>query len=505
MDKKTLLAVALCSCIYFSWYFFYQRFYTAPIQLTTPTKQQSSPQNSIAPLTAKSLDDYSTRAFETQISEMQVFERLGTVSNILLNRDARYLSHITKKPVDLTLLTGSNNQLSIAFDDPRLAYLGQAEGLLQRDGSWVYEDDYVFFKKQFQVHSNKPFFTLEIQATFKKIVPQYLFVSLYAKKALKDSESIDQQFVSFGSHGLERIALKDSVSERPFIGPVEFVSFTNRYFVLALVNHSPIVASGLLQGVSGGGGRLSLVYPVTSQQITIPVQVYFGPKEIPLLKEVSLNLEQTIDFGWFKMLAYPLLQILNWFYHFVKNYGVAIVLLTVLLKLVTYPLALKSMRSMKKMSRIQPKLQEIKEKYKDDSQKMNMETLQLIRSEGYNPAAGCLPVLIQIPIFLTLYRVLYTAFELYHAPFFGWIQDLSVPDPYYICPVLITIGMFFQQKITPVTGMDPSQAKVMQLMPIIFGVFTLTAPSGLAIYTLVNTVASIIQQVYINKLAKETI
>ena len=210
-------------------------------------------------------------------------------------------------------------------------------------------------------------------------------------------------------------------------------------------------------------------------------------------------LDNTVDFGWFTVFAYPLLNILKWFNQFVHNYGVAIILLTVLLKVALYPLTYKSMKSMKEMAKLQPQLAKVREKYKDDKEALNREMLSLMRTHGYNPAAGCLPMVIQMPIFFALYRVLYSSIELFHAPFAFWIQDLSSRDPFYVTPIFLAGTMFIQQKLTPSTATDPSQQKMMQMMPLIFGFMMLNLPAGLTLYMLVNALAGIVQQLIMNK------
>jgi YidC/Oxa1 family membrane protein insertase len=158
------------------------------------------------------------------------------------------------------------------------------------------------------------------------------------------------------------------------------------------------------------------------------------------------------------------------------------------------------MKSMKQVAKVQPQIQKLKEKYKDKPEEMNKEMLKLMRTQGYNPVAGCLPILIQMPVFFALYRVLYQSFELYQAPFFGWIHDLSLKDPFYVTPLLLVVTMYFQQKLTPVSAtMDPMQQKMMQFMPVVFGLMMLTLPSGLTIYMLTNALASIVLQIYLNK------
>lgn len=217
------------------------------------------------------------------------------------------------------------------------------------------------------------------------------------------------------------------------------------------------------------------------------------------MKTVHSSLDHAVDFGWLTPLAYGILHFMKWLFSFLGNYGVAIIVLTVVLKILLYPLTYKSMKSMKKMSVIQPQIQKLRERYKDDKEALNREMLQLMKTQGYNPVAGCLPMLVQMPIFFALYQVLYSSFELYQSPFALWIQDLSKQDPWYVTPVILTGVMFLQQRLTPTTTTDPAQQKMIQWMPVIFGVFMLGLPAGLTIYMLTNAVVSIIQQLMLNK------
>jgi YidC/Oxa1 family membrane protein insertase len=217
------------------------------------------------------------------------------------------------------------------------------------------------------------------------------------------------------------------------------------------------------------------------------------------MKALNVGLENAIDFGsWIKWLAMPLLIVLKWIFQYVQNYGIAIIILTILIKIIFWPLGNKSYKSMKEMQKLQPKMQELREKYKDDKQKLSQETMALYKTHKVNPLGGCLPILIQIPVFFGLYKVLLYAIELRHSPFFFWIQDLSAKDPYYITPIIMGATMFIQQKMTPTMG-DPMQAKIMLLMPVVFTFLFLNFPSGLVLYWLFNNIISIGQQVYINK------
>jgi YidC/Oxa1 family membrane protein insertase len=221
------------------------------------------------------------------------------------------------------------------------------------------------------------------------------------------------------------------------------------------------------------------------------------------LTKVDPILSDAINFGWTSFIAIPLLSGLKWLYANlpgpIKNYGLAIILLTFLIKMLLFPLMYKSMTSMAKMSKLQPQMNALREKHKDNKEKLNQEMMTFMKTNGYNPISGCLPILLQMPIFFALYRVLFNSMELYHAPFAGWIHDLSSPDPFYVTPILLCGLMFLQQKLSPNTAADPAQQKMLQIMPVMFGAFMLMLPSGLTIYMVVNSAVSISQQYYLNR------
>lgn len=267
---------------------------------------------------------------------------------------------------------------------------------------------------------------------------------------------------------------------------------------MALVPDMPATRA-LGQATSATAGKISLVYPVMGNQFSVSLKAYFGPKEINALKEVDESLTTTVDFGWFTVFAYPILKFMKWLYEIFKNWGVAIIVLTIVIKIITFPLTYKSMVSMKKMAKLQPQIKALQEKYKDNKQALNQEMITFMKTNGYNPVSGCLPILIQMPVFFALYRVLYSSIELYQAPFYGWIHDLSLKDPFYITPITLTVTMFLQQKLTPNTATDPMQQKMMQWMPVFFGIMMVSLPAGLTIYMLVNALTSIVQQLYLNK------
>ena len=278
-----------------------------------------------------------------------------------------------------------------------------------------------------------------------------------------------------------------------------WVGYTSKYYLTA-------ITSDFKKGeIVKKGDKLADIYGDEEMQVnpgdrqTAAFNIYSGPKEYDLLRSYKLKLEKSIDFGIFSFLAIPMLKFLKIFYGYVHNYGVAIILLTIVVKLIAFPLTQKSMVSMKKMGNLAPKLAEIKEKYKADKEKMNQATMELYKKEGVNPFGGCLPMILQIPIFFALYKTLLLSIELQGAPFFGWITDLSLKDPYYITPIVMGVTMFLQQKMSPSTAQDPVQQKMFMLMPVVFTFMFLAFPAGLVVYWLTNNILSIGQQYYINK------
>ena len=227
-------------------------------------------------------------------------------------------------------------------------------------------------------------------------------------------------------------------------------------------------------------------------------RLYVGPKEIRSLESQEMGLERAIDYGWFHFLAVPLVDLMLFLNDFLHNYGMAIIVLTLLVKAVFYPLANKSYRSMNAMKKLQPQMEELRKQYGSDKTRINQEMMQLYQKNKVNPLGGCLPILVQIPVFFALYQVLYLSVEMRHAPFIFWIHDMSAMDPYYVLPVLMGASMFVQSFLNP-SPADPIQAKVMMFLPVIFTFMFLSFPAGLVLYWLVNNVLSIIQQGYIMK------
>lgn len=246
------------------------------------------------------------------------------------------------------------------------------------------------------------------------------------------------------------------------------------------------------------GTRSSLGTIAPGASLSIPARLFSGPQTKNDLSATAPGLEYTVDYGWLTVVAAPLFWVLSLIHGLVHNWGVAIILLTMLIKAAFYPLSAKSYRSMAQMRELAPRLESMKQKFGDDRQKMQMAMMDLYKKEKINPMSGCLPILIQIPVFISLYWMLLGSVELRHAPFFGWIQDLSAIDPYYILPIIMGASMIIQTKLNP-KPTDPIQAKVMMFMPVVFSIFFFFFPAGLVLYWVVNNIISIWQQWYVNK------
>ncbi len=283
---------------------------------------------------------------------------------------------------------------------------------------------------------------------------------------------------------------------------VSIAALSAHYFTLALADRSdvmPSFESSTPAGSSIAIGRLKYQPISRADAFKVKYVAYAGPKSYDLLGNVDEKLPQIVDFGMFGVLGKPILWLLKFLHSLMNNWGWSIVVLTIIVRLIVLPFNAYSYKSMKAMQRIQPEMNRIKEKYKDKPAEaklqMNQEIMQLMKANNASPVGGCLPTLLQLPVFFALYQVLGQSIELYRAPFIFWIHDLSARDPMYVLPVLMGVTMFVQQKLTP-TAMDPQQAKILQWMPVIFSFFMLTLPSGLTLYIFVSTLFGIVQQYF---------
>jgi YidC/Oxa1 family membrane protein insertase len=302
----------------------------------------------------------------------------------------------------------------------------------------------------------------------------------------------------------KKLAFKDMEEEPLNISSKDgWVGLLQHYFVSAWIPKDGMERKFYTDKLSdkiyriGSKSTLTTIEPGAT--LTVPARLFSGPQTKRDLNATAPGLEFTVDYGWLTIIAAPLFWLLDKIHSVVQNWGVAIILLTILIKAAFFKLSASGYRSMAQMRELAPRLQSMKEKFGDDRQKMQIAMMDLYKKEKINPMGGCFPILIQVPVFIALYWVLLGSVELRHAPFFGWIKDLSAIDPYYILPLLMGATMLIQTRLNP-KPTDPMQAKIMTWMPVIFSVFFFFFPAGLVLYWLVNNVLSIAQQWYVNKM-----
>lgn len=302
----------------------------------------------------------------------------------------------------------------------------------------------------------------------------------------------------------KKLAFADMVKEPLNLTSTDgWVGILQHYFVSAWIPKDGLARKFYTEKLSDNiyriGTKSTLGTIAPGATLTVPARFYSGPQTKEDLTAAAPGLEYSVDYGWLTVIASPLFWLLSKIYSLVNNWGVAIILLTILIKAAFFKLSASGYRSMAQMRELAPRLQSMKEKFGDDRQKMQMAMMDLYKKEKINPMGGCFPILIQVPVFIALYWVLLGSVELRHAPFFGWIQDLSAIDPFYVLPILMGATMIIQTKLNP-KPTDPMQAKIMTWMPVVFSVFFFFFPAGLVLYWLVNNVLSIAQQWYVNKM-----
>lgn len=322
-----------------------------------------------------------------------------------------------------------------------------------------------------------------------KLVPTYTGPAIYTDQ--EKFQKVDFSSIEKNKSGLPK------KTDNGWIGILQ------HYFVAAWLPDNNTEREYFAEKLENGLFSTGFITPVPEimpgKQAKISSGLYLGPASSKL-DEIAPGLGLTVDYGWLTVVATPLFWMLLKIQEIVQNWGVAIILLTVMIKLFFFPLSAASYRSMAKMRLVAPKLEKLKKQHEGDREQLNRAMMDLYKTEKINPLGGCLPILIQIPVFIALYWAILSSVELRHAVFWGWITDLSAPDPYYVLPTIMGISMFIQSKLNPAPP-DPLQAKLMQLMPVIFSVVFFFFPAGLVLYSVVNNILSIGQQWYITKKA----
>ncbi len=558
MDKKTIAAVVLSIGIWLVW----QKAYWEPYQQEVKAwkeyqqkhqKEQVAKENSARLSNGKTVvissstsnANFSTTGSSTASDGKPVVAEKPSVpakittldldnSRVLLSNSENLLSEWRLEKfkeadlddssktheIDLKHVTGIPNQLKLNFSDSNYNEYNLAAlrfTVLETSDSG-YSDKFVSNKLEIErvVTKDESPYTLNVlyKLRFKQAPPGFVFFDLNGSpKRENDADGSilggfpdKVELLYWGREGREA-SFADGLEERlEEASGIHWVGINTRYFLLStVVANKDLVAKSGVQFVPGKNFSTSpaqsrLVLNTDKRaEIYIPLKVYFGPKQLEYLEAVSPSLTNAVDFGWTTVIAVPLLKALKWFYSYSGNYGIAIILLTLVVKILLFPLTYKSMKSMAKIAKLKPEMEKLQEKYKEDKQKLQQELLNLYKVNGANPVSGCFPMLLQMPVFFALYRVLFNCMELYQAPFFGWLQDLSAADPYYVTPVLLIVLMYLQQRLMPTTTTDPNQQMIMRFMPVMFGVFMLFLPAGLNIYMLVNTIFSVAQQHVLNK------
>lgn len=508
-DGRTLLAIALMIAVWMGWESYLKRKYPQPLKTptevaqvnetqtqpvkTAPTDSKSSP--TAATLSAAPATEASFSFVSPEINFDLSSAGMG-IKNVVLNK------YVDRKNSPVTI--GANREVLSLQTNLK----GQTEPIPFRVEK-VSDTEFkgtatvggVSVTKTMKVDSAKYLITTTTEVVGSTAgVAEYLSEESHPTGATEGKTLGDDPntWLSFFAHAegkghFEHPPTKESFAKET--QQVNVASLGSRYFAIAAADDSKVIPN--LRMVSDPARNLmygALEYQMLDgKSLTVSNKFFVGPKSVELLRAADTRLENIVDFGMFSWIAYPILDLLKWLYKMMHNYGYAIIVLTILVRMIVLPFNIMSYRSMKAMQAIQPQITRLKERHKDDREALNREMMILMRDNKVNPLGGCLPMLLQLPVFLALYQVLNATIELYHSPWILWIHDLSLKDPYYVLPVLMGIVMFIQQKITPTT-MDPAQAKVMQFMPIMFTFLMISLPSGLTLYIFVSTLFGIIQQ-----------
>ncbi|GAA8062069.1 membrane protein insertase YidC [Helicobacter pylori] len=337
----------------------------------------------------------------------------------------------------------------------------------------------------------------DLKIAFKSpnnLIPSYVITNGYRPVADLDSYTFSGVLLENNDKKIEKIEDKDAKEIKRFSNTL-FLSSVDRYFTTLLFTKDPQGFEALIDSEIGTKNPLGFI----SLKNEANLHGYIGPKDYRSLKAISPMLTDVIEYGLITFFAKGVFVLLDYLYQFVGNWGWAIIFLTIIVRLILYPLSYKGMVSMQKLKELAPKMKELQEKYKGEPQKLQAHMMQLYKKHGANPLGGCLPLILQIPVFFAIYRVLYNAVELKSSEWILWIHDLSIMDPYFILPLLMGASMYWHQSVTPNTMTDPMQAKIFKLLPLLFTLFLITFPAGLVLYWTTNNILSVLQQLIINK------
>lgn len=512
MDTKTLLAIVLSLFVLIGFQYFAAQ-QQPPVTQPRPSvaKKEEPAKTAVAPAaeevssTAVSADEKEIKV-ENDLYKAVLTSRGGTVKYWEIkpykDKQGRDIVILTKQGVLPALGIGSGAtfdlsgvNFSVSGHDLRLDGSNKSGSIV-----FEYSQDGMSARRTYTFYAGS--YVMDISDEVSGL-PEY-WITLGSDFGIfdKDASYAHVGPVLLKGSDLEELKPKKLVEPQIFKGDLKWIGQEDKYFCSSLVPQTQV------DEARAWTYKDSPVIAFKGKPGVNKFQMYAGPKEHDRLAKVNNGLEYIIDYGFFSVIARPLFWILKFFHKFLGNYGWAIILLTIVVRIPFIPLVSKGQKSMKKLQAIQPKMNEIKEKYKKDPKKMQAEMMELYKKYKVNPVGGCLPMILQIPVFFALYKVLLVSIELRSAPFMLWITDLSAPDTLFghvagfsvggPLPYLMGITMVVQQKMTP-SSMDPKQAKMMMFMPVIFTFMFLNFASGLVLYWLVNNVLSIAQQFYVNR------
>jgi YidC/Oxa1 family membrane protein insertase len=532
MEKRAFLAVALSLLVLVIYQEWISRQYGTPPP-TSPVKQEEEKPPPSVPTTPAPAPKSAPIEFPGGQSARDIRVETDNYVALFTNQGARlksfnfkhYRSSVDERspPYEMVsaaagvpLPLGVKWNGSTASDDAGIVYgvdgadlklSGEAKGTLVFQGRAA---DGVTVTKKFTFTGAHYAINLEVsaKAADRTTISADVLLTTKSDHTMPNPDAPFEGLVALVDNKIKREHLEELSKGVTFNGDISWGGFGQTYFLFALVtsngagHHLTAQQSGpaIVMSMGGQAGKTA------DGRYTL----FAGPKQLEVLEWLGKGLERSIDFGYFAFIAIPLLYVLHFSHQFTGSYGIDIIILTVLIKILTAPLTHKSMVSMKQMQKLQPQMERLKERFKDDKEKLNKEIMEMYRRNGVNPLGGCLPMLLQFPVFIGLYNALSTPIELRHAPFL-WIKDLSRPDweslPFTVgtwhlgIPVLTVLmgaSMFIQQWMTPTAG-DPNQRRMMLMMPLLFTFMFVTFPAGLTIYWLVNNILSIAQQYWINR------
>jgi YidC/Oxa1 family membrane protein insertase len=541
MDKRALLALALSFLVFFVWASLFgpKQKEKPPEEQVTVTEKESKPplQEKKVPLVAKpevmleAQAGFQDITVETELyravfsgsgPQIKSFQLKEYRSELGENAPLKELVHVNDKDgYGLKLEFSQNGVPSATWGPPRISRTAVTLRQGDQPESLVYErksPEGIVLRTAFLFHPNNYDIDLSAEVTnaSNDAIDGNILLAHMPRETRRAYGSFEGMAMFIGNKLKE--VKKDKLQGEEFMGQISWIAYEEPYFMTAIIDEDTKKAG--VKSTVLPDGEIRIAYSPDSLSLgknesTINrFTLYLGPRDLYILKSLDKNLEKAVNFGWFDIIAKPLLVALRFFNKYLSNYGLSIILLTILIKILFWPLTRKSYQSMKEMRKLQPMMAKIREKYKNNKQEMNKQLMGLYKTYKINPMGGCLPMIIQMPVFFAFYRILPNSIELRHAPFILWINDLSAPErlfslpfkiplmaPPYGIPILTLLmgaSMFLQQKMTPTPG-DPSQAKMMMMLPIVFTFLFINFPSGLVLYWLVNNLLSIAQQYRINR------